>query len=225
MRTRMYYVDDSGAGETGYAVFSWITCDTTAWTSGLAVWHDFRRRLFSECGIPPEYELHAGVFITGRGRPSEIAAWNLHKSNRAAVAELALQTIGACPALSVGTVYRRFDKPSQFGVARSGLYRRLIEHLDRRLAADDHLGLVFVDGDGTDPAYTAAHRALGLRTRHIVEDPVFRISHRSQWIQMADLVAYVAYQSLLRAPSRRFLWPWYDRYLCSDDAAGGPIEL
>lgn len=225
MQTRLFYIDDSGAGQTGYAVYAWLACDITAWTAALSAWLALRRELSTRFGIPSDFQLHAGTFLTGHGRPSRDAGWNLHKSNRIAVAELALQTIARCDALSVGAVYRRFVKPTRLGIARAELYEALLARLDRWLADNDSLGLLLVDGDGTDPAYEAAHRSLDLRSRRIVEDPLFQVSRRSQWIQMADLVAYAAYQSLLRQPSRRYCWTWYDDYLRPSDPDGGPVEL
>ncbi len=225
MRTRMYYVDDSGAGETGYAVFSWITCDITAWRTGLAAWLALRRRFFVDYQIPPSYELHASVFVNGRGRPSLNAAWNVHKANRVEAAKLALSAIADCPELTVGTVYRRFHRPRWLGEARTDLYARLVDRLDHQLAERGEFGLIFMDGDGSDRNTAEAHRLLKLDDRHVIEDPSFRDSRRSQWVQMADFVAYTAYQNLLRDPTRRFLWSWYDHYLRNSDASGGPIEL
>jgi hypothetical protein len=44
-------------------------------------------------------------------------------------------------------------------------------------------------------------------------------------VQTADLVAWTAYQHLLRHPGKRFAWHWYDRHLRSSDANGGPVLL
>lgn len=224
MQTRLFYIDDSGAARTGYAVFAHLTCDITTWTTGLASWLALRRRLFVEHGIPPAYELHANEFLTGHGRPSLDPVWNLRKTNRVAVAELALETIGACSALEVGSVYRRFTRTRDAGIVRAALYSALLHDLDRRSAETDSYALVFVDGDGSEPAYPAAHRSLPVHSRRIIEDALFLASHRSQWIQMADLVAYVAYQSLVRDPARQFCWSWYDQFLRASDPNGGPQE-
>lgn len=225
MQTRLFYIDDSGAGHTGYAVYAWLTCDITAWTAGLAAWSAFRRALDDEHGIPPDHELHARQFLAGRGRPSRRPSWNLRRSNRIDVAQRALRVIAGCDALTVGAAYRRFTKPTHLGIARAGLYRRVLATLDGELVDADSVGLVFVDGDGSDPAYRAAHRSLDHRSRRIIEDPMFQASHRSQWMQMADLVAYAAYQSLLKDPSRQFCWNWYDEYLRTSDPRAGPVEL
>ena len=225
MQTRLFYIDDSGAGQTGYAVYAWLTCDASAWTSGLTAWLQFRRSIEDEHGIPPGYELHTGQFLAGRGRPSRDPTWNLRRSNRIDVAQRALQVIARSDALTVGAAYRRFVKPTHLGLARAGLYRAVLTTLHDQLIDADSVGLIFVDGDGSDPTYQAAHRSLDHRSRRIIEDPLFQTSHRSQWMQMADLIAYAAYQSLVKDPARQFCWNWYDKYLRSSDPGAGPVEL
>ncbi|NQX35943.1 DUF3800 domain-containing protein [Herbiconiux sp. VKM Ac-2851] len=90
------------------------------------------------------------------------------------------------------------------------------------LAEHEHLRM---DGNGTDSSYTEAHRELELDTRHIIEDPTFYDSRRSQFVQMADLVAYSAFASLNRHEGNRFAWEWYAEHLASADPHGGPQEV
>lgn len=224
MTTRMFYVDDSGAAETGWVVYSWLECTIEDWRHGLRAWLDLRKRMYTEHAIPPTYELHTTKFIGGHGRPSLDPAWNLRKANRRIVLEEALDVIGSCTHLGVGTVYRRHVRRAH-RTARSDLYARWISDLESRLAAADELGMIFMDGDGTDPLYYAAHRELKLAHRHIIEDPLFQHSHRSQWVQMADLVAYAGYIGTARPPGREFAWDWYHRYLLGRDVNDGPQEL
>ncbi|MFJ4028275.1 DUF3800 domain-containing protein [Paenarthrobacter sp. NPDC089989] len=72
---------------------------------------------------------------------------------------------------------------------------------------------VSMDGNGSDPSYVEAHRSLPLESRHVIEDPMFHDSRRSQWIQMADLVAYSAFTHLNRHAGNEFGWDWYTHYL------------
>ena len=140
--------------------------------------------------------------------------------------KLALTTIGSAEALRVGAVFRRTRaKGADYHRERAGLYAALIAHIDARLAADEELGLIFMDGDDSDSIYREAHRELKLDVRRVVEDPLFQGSHRSQPVQMADLVAWTAYQSLQRHPGKQYAWPWYEKFLGLADVNGGPMEL
>jgi hypothetical protein len=102
---------------------------------------------------------------------------------------------------------------------------RHVAHLDERCGRVGEYGMVFMGGDGSAHSYYAAHRSLKLADRYIIEDPLFQASHRSQWVQMADVAAWSAYQGLVRLPGRRFAWDWYTRYLAARDVNGGPLAV
>jgi hypothetical protein len=222
---RLFYIDDSGNVSTGYIVYSWIECSTVNWRNGLQQWLELRKDLYANHRIPPSYELHASDFINGRGYPSTDRHWNRSSRNRRIVAEDILRTLGGIAQLRVGTIYRRTTSTgSAYATERNRVYGQLIQHLDQRLARDRELGMVFVDGDGSATGYYGAHRALDLACRHVIEDPLFQASHRSQWVQMADLAAYSAYQGLLRHPHKAFAWNWYAKYLNMRDVNAGPLE-
>lgn len=223
---RLFYVDDSGAEDTGFVVYSWIECGVGDWRHGLRSWLDLRKDLYARHGIPPAYELHATKFIRGVGNPSTSAGWNRRKQNRSQVMRDALSTISSTSELGIGTAYRRTTaRGAAYHAQRGQVYDVLVTHLDTRLGTAGEYGMIFMDGDGTAAGYYNAHRALKLAHRNIIEDPLFVPAHRSAWVQMADLVAWTAYQSLLRHPGKRFAWPWYDRYLLANDVNGGPMVL
>lgn len=223
---RFFYVDDSGAERTGWAVHSWVECTAAGWRAGLRDWLHLRKALYRDHRIPADYELHASKFVGGRGNPSLDQTWNRKKHLRSAAAVQALSAISNSAHIRVGTVCRR-DTGSRHrhALAASNLYAGLVYHIDKRLSAADELGLIMVDGNGTDSSYRIPHRSLRLDARHVIEDPLFQDSHQSQWIQMADLVAYAVYLHLLRPPGKEFAWTWYSRYLHASDVNGGPIEL
>lgn len=79
-----------------------------------------------------------------------------------------------------------------------------------------------MDGNGDDPTYFNAQRSLALDTRHIIEDPMMHDSVRSQWVQMADLVAYSVYTHLNHHPGNEFGWSWYEDCLQGKDVNGAP---
>jgi hypothetical protein len=223
---RLFYVDDSGSPENGWIVYSWIECTIVDWRLGLRAWLDLRKQMFADHKIPPAYELHAAHFIGGRGDPSTDPAWNRRKRNRAIAIQQALTAIGTAEALRVGTAYRlSASRGRAYNQEREALYEALVAHLNERCGRAGEYGMIFMDGDGSAHGYYAAHRGLKLADRYIIEDPLFQVSHRSQWVQMADLAAWSAYQGLVRSPNRRFAWDWYARYLGPHDVNGGPLGL
>lgn len=222
---RLFYSDDSGYVDTGFIVYSWIELPVHRWKSGLRSWLDLRKRLYHEYQIPADKELHTTKFVNGRERISTNPSVNSSKAKRREVMRLALETIGNTQGLEVGTVYRRTtDRGSAYHRGRVELYGKLIDHLDARLCSSGELGMMFMDGNGSDPTYQKAHRDLKLADRSIIEDPMFQGSHNSQWVQMADIVAWTTYQHLLRYPGKEFAWSWYDDHLKTADR-NGPIEL
>jgi hypothetical protein len=219
-------MDDSGLQETGWALYGWVEVDIAAWRDGLRPWLDFRRRLNDECGIPVHYELHMTKFLGASHRPSNDQTWNEVYENRWKVITAALDVIASTECLSVGTVYRYTDQRGRaFRREQADLYLKLVQMVDQRLADAGDTGIIVMDGDGTDDVYLRAHRQLKLSTRALVEDPLFQHSHRNQWMQIADLVSYAAYQGLLRAPIKQFAWDWYSEHLTSVMPEAAPQPL
>ncbi len=223
---KMYYVDDSGAENTGFVVYSWIEITPDAWNTGLRHWLDMRKDLYASYQVPPSAELHATKLQNGRTTPSTNDAVNNSKQALRNIMETALESICTSRALRVGTVYRRTSQRGRnYNVQRQQLYVALVDRLEKHLETSGGLGMIFMDGSGSDPSYKHAHRDLKLADRRIVEDPLFQGSHLSQWVQMADLVAWTTYQSLLRNAGKKWCWDWYDRYLAGCDVNGAPVEL
>jgi hypothetical protein len=185
---RLFYVDDSGSPDTGWIVYSWIECTIADWRLGLRAWLDLRKQMYADHKIPPSYELHAAHFVGGHGNPSTDPSWNLRKRNRATAMQQALAAIGAAEALRVGTVHRTGDRGRAYGRQRGQVYEALVAHLDDRCARAGEYGMIFMEGDGSEHAYYAAHRGLKLADRHIIEDPLFQ---GSRW------------RSDLRAPKKQ----------------------
>lgn len=211
--TRLFYVDDSGAEQTGYATYSWIEVAIDEWRTALEDVLRWRAHLSREYGIPKNYELHAVNFANGRGNPSTFGdEWNRRKVFRSMVLDEAFEWFSGWPWLRAGTVYSTSAlRRDAFARERARVYGELVRERDDALTAAGEWGLLVMDGDGSDGSYIAAHRGLPLSTRSLIEDPAFQHSSRSQWVQLADLIAYAAYQSLQRADEKRFAWDWYDR--------------
>ncbi|WP_424532517.1 DUF3800 domain-containing protein [Sphaerisporangium viridialbum] len=223
---RMFYIDDSGSESSGWIVYSWIECTSSRWNAGLRGWLDLRKQFSAQFAIPTSTEIHSTSFAGGRGNPSMDADWNRHKRNRGEVMRMALTQIGSAPELRVGSLYRRTTETrKEYAAQRADVYEKLVDHVDARLGAAGEHGIIFMDGDGTDTSYARAHRGLKLDHRNLIEDPLFQHSKRNQWIQMADIVAWSAFQYLQRSPSRSFAWDWYPTYLLPRDVNGAPLAV
>lgn len=225
MSTRVFYIDDSGADTTGIAVFGWVELEIPAWSDVLRGWLDWRHHLYRTIGIPADYELHATKFVGGRGRPTG-TSWDEIKSRRAPVVAEALQTIIGLPGLQAGAVFQYTTAEVRYPETKKLAYAELVRRLDARLTAAGEHGLIVMDGDGTDPTYRVAHRDLKLDTRSLIEDPLFQSAHHSQWVQMADLIAYAAYMHLERIPSKERTWAWFRDIVAAAAVTGEtPLDL
>lgn len=216
---RLFYIDDSGAQSARLVVYGWVELLVPDWRPALRSWLDWRKQLNTRTGLSASYELHATRFANGRGRPTK-TDWDHHKANRSTVMVDALNAIAAMPGVRAGAVCHD-TTGSRYADAKAALYADLITMIDGRLAEAGEHGLVIMDGDGTDPSYRHAHRGLELATRDLVEAPFFQGSHLSQWVQVADLVAYAAYQCVLRAPGKELMWDWYPDLLGASCTTGG----
>jgi hypothetical protein len=219
---RLHYIDDSGSTEAGLTTFTWLQLQPGVWAQAQQTWLAFRRDLHARHAIPTSRRLHATDLAGGRRNPSLRRGWDIRRHGAEVVRE-ALQVIAGIDGVSVGTVYRT-AAPSEIPAAKQGLYRALVHALDADLRVRGQMGIVFMDGDGSDRHYVTAHRGLPV-SRHLIEEPVFRQAAFDQWVQMADLAAWCAFQALRRNPARQPIWPWYATILGPKDAFGGPIPL
>ena len=224
----MFYVDDSGSVDSGLIVYGWIECSPDRWRNGLRAILELRKQLYRDHQVPPATELHATKFVNGRDRIStggndDSTEW---KTLGRAVAVECLAVLRDCPDIKIGAVWRRTAATGRdYYDERAEVYNALVERWNTEHRAAGSYAFVSMDGNGSDPTYFDAHRALPLDTRHIIEDPMFHDSRRSQWVQMADLVAYTVFTHLNRHAGNEFGWSWYEDFLQGKDVAGGPVGL
>ncbi|MGW2034754.1 DUF3800 domain-containing protein [Streptomyces sp. NPDC001811] len=203
---RTFYVDDSGIPSTGLALYTALGVPTGRAPEVLRAWRDLRDQWYRQHGVPTDFELHATNFLSGRGRPG---GRNPAKIERYRMAQAALDVIGMQPSFSIVTVYT--VEPAHWGRAKRRAYEGLLRRLDRRLAEVGERAALVVDGDGSERLYEQAHQHVSPRYIPFAATEV--PAHTSALIQMADLVAHSACQSIARQHSRRFMWSWYSRHL------------
>src|SRR5262249_28445823 len=161
--------------------------------SVLRCWLDTRKLLWREFRIAIQEELHTTAYVNGRGRIAKtVPDRHVHKGVEfwkdfgREVALRCLDTLRCTEGMTVGSVYRKGPASSIADTKRT-LYGDLISRFEMELATADSLGIVVMDGDGSDTSYRSTHRQLKLSDRRIVEDAIHFDSKSSQLVQMADL--------------------------------------
>ncbi|MFD8202147.1 DUF3800 domain-containing protein [Streptomyces sp. NPDC059701] len=207
---RLYFVDDGGNARTTVC-FAALGIDLAYVDAANQRWRTFRAELDADARleIPAESSLHSVKLVGARGRHvhrSRSTDRITHRRHCQEVILRGLRTIAAIPGARVRVVYRETD---DYGRDRPALYAALLRQLNAELAKSGTHGVVIVDGDGTESALRRAHRALPDDTRHIIGDPVFRPARDLGLLQGADMLAYSAYQSIAKHPSRAFMWHWF----------------
>lgn len=228
---RMIYIDDSGHPQSGLAVYGWIEFSPDHWSSVLRSWLDTRKMLWREFRVAVTQELHTTEYVNGRGRISkQIPDRHIHagveywKDFGREVAKTCLDTLRSTEGLQLGAVFRR-GAPADHARTKRELYADLVSRFETELSASDSLGLIVMDGDGSDASYRTTHRGLDLRRRRVIEDAIHIDSKVSQLVQMADLVAWSANTHLDRHTRNQFAWNWYEEYLAERDPHREPKPI
>jgi hypothetical protein len=170
----------------------------------------FRRELSRDHGIYMAYELHAWKFAPGRGRP---ARRTILKDERAEIYRKILQFVVDSQAFVV--VSSASTNP-QYAL------ERLVNRINKAAAVkSEHALLFFDEGEEAEirkrlrrmsvynpiPSKQGTWSYTGQRTRNIpldriLEDPIFKDSRQSYFIQLADFCAYACLRMERPIPNR-----------------------
>lgn len=202
-QTQMYliYIDES-YDKTHYA-YSAIFVPAFEWNRVFSHITEWRRNLFSQHNIPPDYELHATKFVGGQGEPEN----NRDKNYRARLFHQAFEVIdGIDGVLAINAIT---DDKKKYMT----LFEWMLNRINRTLEARNAFGVLVCDEGNENQMVSMTrkmkkdnhipsneyHRHFGSSQRNIpldriIEDPLFKTSKSSYFIQLADFVAF----SLLR---------------------------
>lgn len=177
----LIYIDDSGDEEL--CVFSALTIRADKWNACLEAVRKFRRDLQVSDGISVYTEFHAWKFVSGRGR---IADDVVTKGRRCQIFKQTLQMVTTLPEVRLfNTIF-----PTK---GSEGAYEALLGDINRTLQRWDSHAILICD-EGKDAIYTRLVRRMQTSENgaidRILEDPFFKQSDQSYFIQLSDFCAY-----------------------------------
>ena len=193
------YIDES-YDQTHYA-YSAVFINAFMWNQYFKNLSDWRRRWFDDYGIPSNYELHATDFVGGRG---EYPA----KKDKAYRADLFYEAIGLIENMKGVSVINAITPSKKEHLE---LFAVMLNSINKKLEAQKATGILICD-EGNENKLTSIVRKMKKQnhipynssgstsgTRNIpldriVEDPLFKTSESSYFIQLSDFLAF----SLLR---------------------------
>lgn len=206
----LIYIDDSRDDKV--CVFSALAVPADRWREAFQQIREWRRDLKRTHGIYVYKELHAWKFVSGRGRPSDRI---ITKSERVAIFRDGLRLIARLPGA------RLFNAAFPHKEERRA-FERILNRINRTLQTWESHAILFCD-EGKELVYTRLVRKMAvfnpIRSQfglwpdtgeayrnipidRIIEDPVFKKSHESYFIQLVDLVAYALLRRERPLPSK-----------------------
>jgi hypothetical protein len=205
----LVYIDDSRDEEK--CVFSALIVPASEWRACFNELRSFRRRLKVSDGLYVRKELHAWKFVSGRGRVSDQI---VTKFRRSQIFKEALQLAAQLPGVKLMNAVSTADDDER-------VFEYMANRINRTMQAWGSHAMLICD-EGKEAAYTRLLRKMsvfnpipsmlgawpeGTSTRNIpteliLEDPFFKQSHRSYFIQLADFCAYALLRRERPIPSK-----------------------
>ena len=206
----LIYIDDSR--DESLCVFSALAIPADEWRNAFDQVRQFRRELRKSDGIHVHVEFHAWKFVSGRGR---IADQVVAKGRRCQIFKETLARVAALPGARLfNAVFpAKEDEPA---------FERLLNRVNRTMQAWDSRAILICD-EGKEAAYTRLTRRMGVynpipsrfglwpdtgtATKNmpidrILEDPFFKDSQQSYFIQLVDFCAYALLRRERPIPSK-----------------------
>lgn len=195
------YIDDST--ERPVNIFSAVCVPCEQWHEVFLVIKNWRKHLLKVHGIPTNYELHAQQFLSGRGAAGALNSISRH--TRAQIFHKSFKMLNYLNQNHGVTVFNVCNSDDD----QYRAFERLLNRIDRTMVARKSFAHLICD-QGKETQYTALVRKMrihnhipsqfgswddgsptkNLPLKRIVEDPQFKESHKSYFIQCADFTAF-----------------------------------
>jgi len=203
------YVDESGdcgaydasmPDNTGskYFILAGLAVQDTKWKISLDIFKSFRKKIAREGFLPPDVEFHCAEMIDPR---KQKAFTSISIRDRWRLIDEYADTLGQNGSFSIFSIV--IDK-SKSTLSKdeylTSATTRLFQCFDEFLKTQQSHGMVFFDRANEKVINTHVRKLLGTgasgevvkdaRIGWIIEDPIFRVSTDSMFIQSADVVVY-----------------------------------
>jgi len=216
----LIYVDESGdpglqSSPSSYFILSGIVLHELRWNSYLEQIIGFRRRMQGKFGLRVREEIHAAAMINNPGNLVRIK-----RNDRLAIIRAFADELGSMHDINIiNIVVEKNGKPLTYDVF-SMAWKALIQRFQNTITSrnfpgpmnPDERGVIFSDTTNSkkltqllrqmrryNPLPQQPNFGLGYRNipiTSIIEDPSFRNSDHSYFIQTADLAAYLLLQRI-----------------------------
>ena len=179
----MYLIYEDNSRDKERCVYSALAVPADKWNTCLETIKNFRHDIQKSDGIFADAEFHAWKFVSGRGK---IADSVVPKGRRCQIFKQTLQMVSNLPEA------RLFN--AVFPIKASNhAYEALLADINRTLQRLDSQAILICD-EGEDAIYTRLVRRMQTlengATDRILEDPFFKQSDQSYFIQLSDFCAY-----------------------------------
>lgn len=209
----MAYIDESGdtgmsAGSSTTYTLGCVLIDADLWPRAFDEFLLFRRRLKTTYGLPMRAEVKANYLIRNSG---PFRALGLGPSERHLLFRAHLRVLEHLPARAFAICIDKRGKQTSPAENFDMAWEALLQRLERTSSAEKATFMISHDeGDNAgvrrwvrrSRRHLTAGSAFGTGSlRHaadrLVDDPIARKSEQSYFIQLADLVAYSAFRSVV----------------------------
>ena len=214
----LMFVDESGDcgthnSPTRFFALTGLVIHELRWKHYLNEIIDFRRQLRARFGLKLREEIHSGALISKPGNLSRIP-----KHQRLEILRAFADKLASLPELNVISVLvDKQGKPIDYDVFENA-WRALVQRFENTITAGnfsgpknpDDRGIILCDNTDNkkltglmrrmhvyNPVPNQVQFGTGYRNlalRYLIEDPVFKDSRFSQFVQAADLCAFMLYQ-------------------------------
>lgn len=216
------YVDESGdcgaydaamPNKSGspYFILAGLIVHAEKWKFSLEVLKTFRKKLAAQCYLPYDVELHCSEMID----PHKCKEYTqISIADRWQIIEAFAEKIGGNDAFSIiASVINKSESTLPSNEYFTTSITKLYKAYDHFLKERKQLGIVLFDRSNERTTQTHVRKLMGtgstrdfvpgIIVNQVIEDPIFRVSSDSIFIQAADVIAYTLKEKEFPQTSRK----------------------